>query len=189
MAPAIAHAEGDVGASLSFDAGLAHSTTVTPASDSSTLFYGGTKGQIHVGALIFGLHLDLAQDLIFGRSELTGSGFVGYRLAGERVRLEATGELGAHNFDGVGNSFVDPTISAGVTLPAVGAEVRLEVRAGRSWMGLTAFVRRDLGTAKTTAVENTDACFISCDGTPPRDYTVGGTTVGLALSRQWDFGS
>jgi hypothetical protein len=170
---------------------MVQSKTVTPNDDMAFTYlpYLGVSGRIGLGPLMVGLRGDAAQDVIFGRSEYFGTGFLGLRLAGERVSLEATGEFGAHSFEGIGNSFNGLLNAPSVTLPLAGAQIRLAFRPDPhipGSVGLAFFVRRDLGTERITAMNDVNHCFIACDP-ETHDYTVGGTTAGLGFDFQYDF--
>jgi hypothetical protein len=189
-APALAHADVPPHLGGSIDFGIEQAKTVTPLDRSAFthLPYLGVTGRAYLGPIVTGVRAEWAHDVIFGRGEYVGAGFAGLHLAGVRVRLDATGEIGEHLYVGVGNSFAQSVTSPTVALPSVGAQVRLgwATRPNRrDSVGLTMFARRDLDRARITAVDSDTSCFLWCSH-DQNVYDVGGTTIGLGIAVQYD---
>jgi len=178
--------------SLSYDAGLMHSTSVhlldtkpeTAVADGpETSLCFGLSGIGEYRGAVAGVRGDVALGILGAAlGEAFLSGLAGFRLTLGNWRVQATGELGEHLLWGIGSGEFQGLPHA--LLPFVGASFAVGHRNGvrPGHLGLSAFIRQDLGQRTVSAhadLFNKDENFYEVFDA---DYSVGGTTIGLGLN-------
>ena len=191
----VARAETDGRFSVSYDAGLMHSTAVHvlptqpsgiagPGAGLVALPYFGVSGIVEYANWVAGVRGDVALGVIDGPDHGFFGTFTGFRLAWGNWRLQATAELGEHLLSQIGEGQFQNTSDEFAVLPFAGATVELGhangVRPGH--LGLSGFIRQDLTQRPLSAMVRVQDPGEAVDFTFQANYTLGGTMVGLALN-------
>jgi len=197
LAGATARAEPAMGLALSANAGLAAARDVRPGGsqnvDTTPQYYLAATGSFSAGPLVAGVDLDAA--LGGYAEEVYAGGFLGEQLKTKRWLFQLVGEGGEHFLADLGADDSHTSTVDTVMLPYLGARLRagrrlaFAGRKGSMFMGVSAFVRRDIRQEQITATL-TERCALfdfECEQPPSTTETfeVGGWTGGLVFDFTW----